>query len=91
MDGLKARGQFIVIGTTNRQNTLVVALRRFVHFERELDIGVPDETSSLKILCIHTKNMKLSEDCDLTKIAHDTDGHVDANLHKFILKQVYNV
>ena len=80
MDGLKARGQVIVIGATNRPNALDTALRRFGRFDRELDIGVPDETGRLEILRIHTKNMKLSEDCDLTKIAHDTHGYVDADL-----------
>ena len=80
MDGLKARGQVIVIGATNRPNALDTALRRFGRFDRELDIGVPDETGRLEILRIHTKNMKLSEDCDLTKIAHDTHGYVGADL-----------
>ncbi len=76
MDGLKARGQFIGIGATNRSNTLFVTLRRFGGFE--LDIGVPDETGRLKILS--TKNMKLSEDYDLTKIAYDTHVYVGADL-----------
>ena len=58
MDGLKARGQVIVIGATNRPNALDTAIRRFGRFDRELDIGVPDETGLLEILIIHIKNMK---------------------------------
>ena len=80
MDGLKARGQVIVMGATNRSNTLDTALRRFGRFDREIDIGVPDETGRLEILRIHIKNMKLVDDVDLQKVAHDTHGYVGADL-----------
>ena len=65
MDGLKARGQVIVMGATNRPNALDTELHRFGRFDREIDIEVPDETGRLEILRIHTKNMKLAEDADL--------------------------
>lgn len=80
MDGLKSRGQVVVIGATNRPNALDTALRRFGRFDRELDIGVPDEIGRMEILRIHTKNMKLSEDVDLSKVARDTHGFVGADL-----------
>ena len=80
MDGLKSRGQVVVIGATNRPNSIDGALRRFGRFDRELDIGVPDETGRMEILRIHTKNMKLSEDVDLAKVAKDTHGYVGADL-----------
>jgi transitional endoplasmic reticulum ATPase len=80
MDGLKSRGQVIVIGATNRPNSIDAALRRFGRFDRELDIGVPDETGRMEVLRIHTKNMKLAEDVDLAKIAKDTHGYVGADL-----------
>ena len=44
------------------------ALRRFGRFDREIDIGVPDETGRLEVLRIHTKNMKLEENVDLEAI-----------------------
>ncbi len=44
MDGLKARSHVIVMGATNRPNSIDAALRRFGRFDREIDIGVPDET-----------------------------------------------
>ena len=44
-------------------------LRRFGRFDREIDIGVPDETGRLEVLRIHTKNMKLDENVDLEAIA----------------------
>ena len=68
MDGLKSRAHVIVIGATNRPNSIDPALRRFGRFDREIDIGVPDEVGRLEVLRIHTKNMKLAEDVIRTKI-----------------------
>nr|TKR74871.1 hypothetical protein D5086_0000290650 [Populus alba] len=51
----------IVIGATNRPNGLDPALRRYGRFDREIDIGVPDEAGRLEVLRVHTKKMKLLE------------------------------
>ncbi|KAJ7550552.1 hypothetical protein O6H91_07G105700 [Diphasiastrum complanatum] len=80
MDGLKSRSHVIVMGATNRPNSIDPALRRFGRFDREIDIGVPDEVGRLEVLRIHTKNMKLTDDVDLEKVAHDTHGFVGADL-----------
>merc|ERR1711918_154401 len=56
------------------------ALRRFGRFDRELDIGVPDDNGRLEILRIHTKNMKLASDVKLEDIAANTHGFVGADL-----------
>ncbi|KXZ45807.1 hypothetical protein GPECTOR_50g601 [Gonium pectorale] len=80
MDGLKSRAHVIVIAATNRPNTIDAALRRFGRFDREIDIGVPDETGRLEVLRIHTKNMKLDEDVELEAISRDTHGYVGADL-----------
>merc|ERR1719453_1227636 len=80
MDGLKGRAHVVVIGATNRPNTIDAALRRFGRFDREIDIGVPDETGRLEILRIHTKNMKLGPDVKLEDIAANTHGFVGADL-----------
>jgi len=80
MDGLKSRAHVIVIGATNRQNAIDPALRRFGRFDREIDIGVPDEIGRMEILRIHTKNMKLDKDVDLEQVAKETHGHVGADL-----------
>jgi transitional endoplasmic reticulum ATPase len=45
-----------------RPNTIDAALRRFGRFDREIDIGVPDETGRLEVMRIHTKNMKLDDE-----------------------------
>jgi transitional endoplasmic reticulum ATPase len=51
------------MGATNRPNALDAALRRFGRFDREIDIGVPDETGRLEILRIHTKKYEISRRC----------------------------
>jgi len=80
MDGMKGRSQTVVIGATNRPNTIDGALRRFGRFDRELDIGVPDDNGRLEIMRIHTKNMKLYNDVKLEEIAANTHGFVGADL-----------
>lgn len=50
MDGVKGRGQVVVIGATNRPNSLDLSLRRFGRFDKEIDIGVPDEEGRIEIL-----------------------------------------
>ncbi|TDH15955.1 hypothetical protein EPR50_G00014490 [Perca flavescens] len=80
MDGLKQRAHVVVMAATNRPNSVDPALRRFGRFDREIDIGIPDSTGRLEIMQIHTKNMKLSGDIDLERIAKETHGHVGADL-----------
>ena len=80
MDGLKGRGNVVVIGATNRPNEIDGALRRFGRFDREIDMGVPDELGRIEILRIHTKNMKLDENVRIDAIAKDCHGFVGADL-----------
>ena len=80
MDGLKTRSHVIVMGATNRPNSIDPALRRFGRFDREIDIGVPDEVGRLEVLRIHTRNMKLDDAVDLEVVAQDTHGYVGADL-----------
>ncbi|KAK7849585.1 cell division cycle protein 48 homolog [Quercus suber] len=80
MDGVNSRAHVIVIGATNRPNSIDSALRRFGRFDKEIDIGVPDEVGRLEVLQIHTKKMKLSEDVNLERVAKETHGHVGADL-----------
>merc|ERR1719214_6562 len=80
MDGLKQRAHVVVIGATNRPNSMDPALRRFGRFDREIDIGVPDENGRLEIFRIHTRNMKLDDDVDPEAVARDTHGFVGADM-----------
>ncbi|MDI6639448.1 MAG: CDC48 family AAA ATPase [Methanocellales archaeon] len=80
MDGLKARGEVIVIGATNRPNALDPALRRGGRFDREIEIGIPDRNGRHQILQVHTRGMPLSEDVDLKELADITYGFVGADI-----------
>ncbi len=80
MDGLKSRGDVIVIGATNVPNMLDPALRRPGRFDREIEIGVPDKQGRLEILQIHTRSMPLDKDVDLKKLAEMTHGYTGADL-----------
>ena len=90
MDGVKGRGQCVVIGATNRPNSIDPALRRFGRFDREIDIGVPDEVGRIEILRIHTKNMKLSEDVDLPTLSKGSHGFVGADLAQLCSEAAMN-
>ena len=80
MDGLDARGEVVVIAATNRPNDLDPALRRPGRFDREVEIGVPDEAGRREILDIHTRGMPLAEDVNLDALAARTHGFVGADL-----------
>ena len=80
MDGIKSRGKLVVIGATNRPNAIDPALRRPGRFDREIEIGIPDEQGRMDILQIHTRGMPLTEDVDLASIARVTHGFVGADL-----------
>ena len=61
MDGMEARGQVIVIGATNRVNSIDEALRRPGRFDREIEIGVPSKKDRFEILQIHSRGMPLTK------------------------------
>src|SRR5512136_192201 len=80
MDGLEERGQVVVIGATNRVDAIDPALRRPGRFDREIEIGVPNEVDRAEILKIHTRGMPLASDVDLIRLSHQTHGFVGADL-----------
>jgi transitional endoplasmic reticulum ATPase len=80
MDGLKSRGQVIVIGATNRIDAVDPALRRPGRFDREIRIGVPDRNGRKEVLQIHTRRMPLLDDVDLDELANITHGFTGADL-----------
>jgi transitional endoplasmic reticulum ATPase len=81
MDGLKSRGKIVVIGATNRINSIDPALRRPGRFDREIELSVPDKEGRLNILKIHTRTMPLSKDVNLDILAGKTHGFVGADLN----------
>ncbi|AIZ57078.1 VCP-like ATPase [Candidatus Methanoplasma termitum] len=80
MDGLNSRGKVVVIGATNRPNSIDEALRRPGRFDREIEIGIPDRDGRLEILQIHTRGMPLSDNVDLKALADRTHGYAGADL-----------
>ncbi|MGP1282567.1 MAG: CDC48 family AAA ATPase [Parasphingopyxis sp.] len=80
MDGLQARANLVVIAATNRPDAIDEALRRPGRFDREIVVGVPDETGRREILAIHTRGMPLAEDVSLRALARQTYGFVGADL-----------
>jgi transitional endoplasmic reticulum ATPase len=80
MDGLKERGQVIVIAATNRPDDIDPALRRPGRFDREIAFPVPDKRARREILQVHTRNMPLAEDVNLDELAEVTHGFTGADL-----------
>ena len=80
MDGLDARTNLVVIAATNRPDAIDEALRRPGRFDREIVIGVPDESGRREILAIHTRGMPLGEGVDLKELARTTHGFVGADI-----------
>jgi transitional endoplasmic reticulum ATPase len=80
MDGLHARSNIVVIAATNRPDAIDEALRRPGRFDREIVIGVPDESGRREILGIHTRGMPLGEGVDLEELARTTHGFVGADI-----------
>ena len=80
MDGLKSRGEVVVIGATNRPDAIDAALRRPGRFDREIEIGVPDKEERKEILEVHTRHMPLDDDVNLDELTEVTHGFVGADL-----------
>ncbi|MDC4228673.1 MAG: CDC48 family AAA ATPase [Nitrosopumilus sp.] len=80
MDGLTDRGNVIVLGATNRPDSMDPALRRPGRFDREFEITVPNEDERYEILQIHTRGMPISEDIDLKNLSSELHGYTGADI-----------
>jgi len=80
MDGMSERGNVIVLGATNRAESIDPALRRPGRFDREIEIGVPNVEGRLEILQIHTRGMPLAEDINLIELASGLYGYTGADI-----------
>ncbi len=80
MDGLTERGNVIVLGATNRPDSIDPALRRPGRFDREVEISVPNEDGRLEVLLIHTRGMPISEDVDLKMLSSELHGYTGADI-----------
>ena len=81
MDGMSERGNVIVLGATNRPESIDPALRRPGRFDREIEVGVPNAEGRLEILQIHTRGMPLAaNDIDLRSLAAELHGYTGADI-----------
>ncbi|TKY71351.1 Cell division control protein 48-like C [Spatholobus suberectus] len=79
-------GYVLVIGATNRPDAVDPALRRPGRFDREIVIGIPDESAREEILSVLTCNLRLEGLFDLRKIARATPGFVGADIAALVNK-----
>ncbi|XP_054455808.1 nuclear valosin-containing protein-like isoform X2 [Anoplopoma fimbria] len=80
LNSLTVTAQVLVIGATNRPDSLDPALRRAGRFDREICLGIPDEAARLRILKTLCRKLKLQEDFDYQQLARLTPGYVGADL-----------
>jgi len=80
MDGLKARGQVVVIAATNLPDIIDPALRRGGRFDREIEVGIPDTKGRLEIFQVHTRGVPLADDVKIDQYADSTHGFVGADI-----------
>lgn len=86
MDGMKPTSKVVVMAATNRPGVVEPALRRPGRFDRELDMGIPDEEGRLEILQIKTRDMRLGLDVDLELMAQNTHGYVGADIQQLCME-----
>ena len=80
MDGLTERGNVIVLGATNRPDSVDPALRRPGRFDREMEISVPNGDGRLEVLQIHTRGMPIADDVELKNLASELHGYTGADM-----------
>nr|XP_012606765.1 nuclear valosin-containing protein-like isoform X2 [Microcebus murinus] len=80
LNNVAATAQVLVIGATNRPDSLDPALRRAGRFDREICLGIPDEASRERILQTLCRKLRLPEAFNFCHLAHLTPGFVGADL-----------
>ena len=80
MDGLEELEDVVVLGATNRPDIVDRGLLRPGRFDRHILTPIPEEASRLKIFKVHAKDMPLTKDVSLSKLAKLTEGYVGADI-----------
>ncbi|KAI5957088.1 AFG2 [Candida jiufengensis] len=84
MDGMENSGRIVVVGATNRPNSVDIALRRPGRFDQEIEIGIPDVEARQDILQKQFEKMNKEKyeltDEDIASVAAKTHGYVGADL-----------
>jgi cell division protease FtsH len=84
MDGFDTRQAVIVLAATNRPDVLDAALLRPGRFDRRVTVQRPDRAGREAILRVHTRNVPLNPDVNLSDIASITPGLVGAELRNLV-------
>ena len=90
MDGFDSTKGVVILGATNRPDTLDKALLRPGRFDRRINVELPDLKGREAILKVHAKKVKLGYDVDLSRIAKITSGSAGADLANMINEAAIN-
>ncbi|XP_039651672.1 spermatogenesis-associated protein 5-like protein 1 isoform X1 [Perca fluviatilis] len=80
MDGMNRSDRFLIVGATNRPDSLDPALRRPGRFDREVFIGAPTLQQRKAILSVLCARMPVCPSVDMAELAQRTTGYVGADL-----------
>ena len=84
IDGFDSSKGVVILAATNRPEILDKALLRAGRFDRRIIVDRPNLEGRYQTLVVHTRNIRLSEDVDLKKIAQATAGAVGADLANLV-------
>jgi cell division protease FtsH len=84
MDGFNSNSGVIVMGATNRPETLDAALLRPGRFDRHVLVDRPDVAGREEIIEVHLENIKVDSDVDVKSLAAITSGFVGADLANMV-------
>jgi transitional endoplasmic reticulum ATPase len=84
LEDVDGHGPRVVLGETSNIEDVDPALRRAGRFDREIELGVPDQQGREEILRIHARDVPLAEDVDLAAVAAKTHGFVGADLANLV-------
>jgi cell division protease FtsH len=84
MDGFNSNSGVIVMGATNRPETLDAALLRPGRFDRHVLVDRPDVAGREEIIEVHLENIKVDADVEVKALAAITSGFVGADLANMV-------
>lgn len=90
MDGLDAQKNVFVVGATNRPDALDPALRRGGRFDKEIEIGVPDEEERREIIELNLRGVPTTDDVSIDEIVARTNGFVGADIVALVREAALN-
>lgn len=83
-DGFANNTGLIVIGATNRKDSMDPAVLRPGRFDRHIEVDLPDKESRLAILELHARNKRIGADVDFPRLAKQTTGFSGADLENLL-------